>query len=67
MDKFYLNGFREFNQINSGRYHITPKSSNLITFPAWVPHYVEENKSDEDRIGLAFNFNIETLGRKGHR
>jgi len=28
----------------------------LVAFPSHVPHYVEQNKSDQDRISVAFNF-----------
>jgi uncharacterized protein (TIGR02466 family) len=28
----------------------------LVAFPAHVPHYVEQNRSTQDRISVAFNF-----------
>ena len=37
---------------------ISPKENMLIVFPSWVPHAVEINLSDEDRISLAFNFKL---------
>ena len=30
----------------------------LVVFPAWVPHAVEINLSDEERISLSFNFKL---------
>ena len=35
---------------------IPPKENMLLVFPSWVPHAVETNLSDEDRISLSFNF-----------
>ena len=32
------------------------KENMLLVFPSWVPHAVETNLSDEDRISLSFNF-----------
>ena len=42
----------------SGRsYHrITPKTGDLLLFPAYIVHSVEPNLSDETRISLAMNF-----------
>ena len=37
---------------------ILPKENMLIVFPSWVPHAVEINLSDEERISLSFNFKL---------
>ena len=37
---------------------IKPKENMLVVFPAWVPHAVEINLSDEERISLSFNFKL---------
>ena len=37
---------------------IPPKENLLIVFPSWVPHAVETNLSQEDRISLSFNFSL---------
>ena len=37
---------------------ITPKEGDLLIFPAYLPHSVEENKSDEDRVIISFNIDI---------
>lgn len=34
---------------------IPPKPGMLLLFPAWLPHEVLENRSQEDRISIAFN------------
>ena len=37
---------------------ISPKENLLVVFPAWVPHAVEINLSEEERISLSFNFKL---------
>lgn len=37
--------------------YIQPKNNLLILFPSWLEHDVEENKSDDERISIAFNIN----------
>lgn len=32
-----------------------PKPGAVVVFPGWLQHSVEENRSDEDRISIAFN------------
>ena len=34
------------------------REGDLLLFPAYLPHKVNENKSDEDRIVVSFNVNI---------
>ena len=34
---------------------IAPKDGDLIVFPAWIPHEVEVNKSNKDRINISMN------------
>jgi uncharacterized protein (TIGR02466 family) len=34
---------------------IEPKPGRLVMFESWVPHYVQCNKSDRDRISIAMN------------
>ena len=36
--------------------HIEPVTGRLIMFPAWLWHCVEENKSNDVRISVSFNF-----------
>lgn len=35
-----------------------PKANKIILFPSWIPHGAEVNKSQEDRISIAFNLEI---------
>lgn len=40
-------------------YPIHPGPLTCIIFPSWLEHYVEPNLSEEKRISLSFNFDIE--------
>jgi uncharacterized protein (TIGR02466 family) len=42
----------------SSNYYFSPVEGNMILFPSSMYHGVNENKSTEDRISLAFNFKI---------
>lgn len=35
--------------------YYTPKNGMIVMFPAWVPHAVERNESDDTRISISFN------------
>ena len=41
---------------------IEPKDGDLLVWPAWIPHEVEINKSDKQRINIASN--IKLIGAK---
>ena len=45
----------EFNQNIA---QIRPNAGDLLLFPAYLPHSVEENKSDEDRVIISFNIDV---------
>ena len=57
----YMGHFKEGYQMKGYDYPIntiTPKENMLIVFPSWVPHAVEINLSDAERISLSFNFKL---------
>lgn len=35
-----------------------PENQKLIMFPSWLPHSVDKNELDEDRISISFNTKI---------
>ena len=35
---------------------VKPLEKLLIVFPSWLPHSVELNDTDEERISLSFNY-----------
>lgn len=39
-------------------FNFLPSEGDLIMFPSWVPHEVETNLSDKDRINLTFDIKI---------
>ena len=46
------NGITELNAVTA---KINVTEGDLLIFPAYLPHSVEENKSDEDRVIVSFN------------
>ena len=51
---------KEYTDINSESWHITPKTGKLIIFPSWVPHSVRRSdlKVDDERTTLSFTIMI---------
>ena len=43
---------------NTSTWHVSPEDGLLLIFPAWIYHYVESNKSDEDRISIVLNVSL---------
>jgi uncharacterized protein (TIGR02466 family) len=37
------------------KFKIQPKTGDVVVFPSWLSHFVAPNRSDEDRISIAFN------------
>ena len=37
---------------------VEPQDGDLLVWPAWVPHFVEENKSNKQRINIASNIKL---------
>jgi uncharacterized protein (TIGR02466 family) len=37
---------------------LIPKDGDIVLFPAWLQHSTHENKTDEERISIAFNINF---------
>lgn len=55
--KFFQN-IMNYNEINSNTWGIEPKENILIMFPSYLPHRVNQNLSEQDRISIAFNFSV---------
>ena len=43
------------NDINFSSYTYRPEAGQLIIFPSWLPHRVEPNQSNQERISMAFD------------
>ena len=53
--------YTKYTNENSSFWKIKPAVGNLIIFPADLLHSVEVNQSDEPRISLAFNIDIDQI------
>lgn len=47
---------REDTAANIRELHREPIESLFYVFPSWVKHHVEPNKSEKERVSIAFNF-----------
>jgi uncharacterized protein (TIGR02466 family) len=56
---YYDDGFIDYN--------ITPQDGMIILFPSWLEHSVEENKSDDERITVAFNIMLDKKNDYGRQ
>ena len=45
-------------ELNSNSVSIKINEGDLLIFPAYLPHSVEENKTEEDRVIVSFNIDI---------
>ena len=45
-------------ELNSNSASINVSEGDLLIFPSYLPHSVEENKSEEDRVIISFNLDI---------
>lgn len=43
------------NQFTGEKISITPVEGNVIMFPSYLPHWVEPNDHDDERISISFN------------
>jgi len=48
--------YEYWNNYNCRQFWIEPVRGTLLFFPSWLPHSVGENKTNEKRYSLAFNF-----------
>ena len=56
-----LDAYTDEFKYNNKYYHsysIFPKQGRIIVFPAHLQHYVDFNKSQEDRISVSFNIRL---------
>lgn len=47
-----------FTQLSASAMSFAPATKKLILFPGWLPHGVERNELDEERISISFNVKI---------
>jgi hypothetical protein len=49
---------KTYTPISASCIAFEPVSSKLILFPGWLPHGVERNTTEEDRISISFNVKL---------
>ena len=49
---------KEKNTLNSSLLSYASTSNRAIFFPAWLPHWVQQNKSNNKRISIAWNMQV---------
>ncbi len=59
----FVPAVKQRNPFNSDEHGIVPEEGDLILFHAWLAHMVEPNRSDRERISIAFNVTLK--GRIG--
>jgi uncharacterized protein (TIGR02466 family) len=46
---------KHLNRFNGNRMTVQAKSGRFVLFPAWLSHSVPVNRTDEERVSIAFN------------
>ena len=49
---------KETNNLNASLLSYASKTNRAIFFPAWLPHQVQQNKSNNKRISIAWNMQV---------
>ena len=49
---------KEKNTLNSSLLSYASRTNRAIFFPAWLPHWVQQNKSNNKRISIAWNMQV---------
>ena len=55
--KSYNDEFKNSCNVDQN-YYFPPNEGTMLVFPSHLPHQVEENKSNEDRISISFNIRL---------
>lgn len=64
MNESYTGVFKEDstrNPYEHSKLTFKPEEKKLIIFPSYLPHAVEMNNTNDDRISLSFNFSIKKV------
>ena len=49
---------KETNTLNASLLSYASKTNRAIFFPSWLPHWVQQNKSNNKRISIAWNMQV---------
>ena len=58
ISKNYFPKSNKITELNALTAKISVAEGDLLIFPSYLPHSVEENKSDEDRVIISFNIDV---------
>ena len=60
IDTYFLETYKSKNNTYLSHTNVSysPSSRNVYLFPGWLPHSVEENTSNKERISVAFNVEL---------
>lgn len=53
---------KQLNRFNGNRMTVQVKPGRLVLFPAWLSHSVPVNRTNEERVSIAFNANFLSFG-----
>ena len=53
-----LMDFQSSCLVDNNHYTHSPKVGELVLFPSWLPHFVDPNSTDENRISISFNVEL---------
>lgn len=56
--RYYLPMMSQENDFLAEHWEVNAVERLMLIFPAWMPHHVLLNKSNEDRISMSFNFGV---------
>ena len=54
--EFFLGSYKNVSGFTGTSFAITPLTGFAFVMPSWMLHSVEQNRTDRDRISIAFNF-----------
>jgi len=49
---------KRYTALSASAIAFKPETGKLVMFPGWLPHGVERNSTDDDRISISFNVKI---------
>jgi uncharacterized protein (TIGR02466 family) len=54
----------EVDQVNAVQAHLPVREGRILLFPSWMVHSVDVNRSDSERISIAFNIMFTQFAEK---
>jgi uncharacterized protein (TIGR02466 family) len=65
--QYYIpDNLNQYNTITSTMATYPPKPGMVAIFPGWAKHEVTQNKSNNERIAVSFNYGVKSANRPRH-